>query len=212
MNHSQEILRQYKEAKQLDLLAYDIQNATQVLALKTCVERLFNLVSHLIFAVTDGCQAPAATPSAPVSVAPRAPAPTPALPPTVQYPPGYHVTPAYQNHLVSPPDQPSPPVITQPVNLAPASPDTPDITPSDKLNVVITPGGIKVIPPVGQPVVLPPQTPVDAAGLFAPPSPPPAPPGVMSVVLPRGGVMPTEVAQAVGAPQQSAPVIDVENK
>ena len=64
--------------------------------------------------------------------------------------------------------------------------------------VVITPQGTRVIPPVGgQAVTLPPGSAVDLVGMGRP-VPPPAPPGVAQVVLPPGGVLTPEAAAALG--------------
>ena len=194
MNPQNPSLQRLLAAQQsLPYLAYDIQNSTQPLALKGVVEKIFNLTADVIYLLLEVVSETSASSPAPTQVGTiPAVAVTSYRPPTGHEPPlqmpgpsAYSQVPNYQNPFTVPP------MITQPMIFAPASAGMPEMPPCrpGELNVTITSAGTTVIPPTGgQPIVVPPHEPVDVNALMAPAVPPPAPPGVMNVVLPRGGV------------------------
>lgn len=166
----------------LEQLQHDVENASTALAQRETNQRMFNLVATLLYhnivlteeLVKQGILK---------RNRPASPAPTPVAAPAP-------AAPSY-------PSFPLPPSISLPRLSAPAGlPGTNEISPSDVPQVVITPGGTKVIPPVGSstaPVVLPPNTHVHLDQVGGPPSPPPG------VVIPQGGIVPPELAAALAS-------------
>jgi len=173
-------MNQYTEqlvefARELPQLQHDMQNASTQNALWLVCQKTFNILQYVLHhAIVEAYQGarPGAAPATPPAQSP--------------IPPAFSSGPTLPSVGMLPPPNP----ITQP-GLAPTqAPGIPGIAPSGVAEVVITPQGTRVIPPIGgQAVTLPPGSAVDLTGMGYPPVPPPAPPGVAQVVLPPGGAM-----------------------
>jgi hypothetical protein len=172
----------------------DLQNASTTLALQDVVKRLFNVVSlHLYHSIHDSVNRMNGQPAVePV----QQPAPV-----AVQQAPALSPQSNMHSSFGLPGLPTRPPAISQP-GLAPASSNgMPGITASDVANVVITPQGTQVIPAAGTgaPITLPPNTAVDLAHMGGRPELPPAPPGVVQVVVPQGGAVTPDLAAALAS-------------
>lgn len=184
----QQLIELVQAGGELEQLQHDVENASTALAQRETNQRMFNLTANLIYhcvSLTEELvrrgvlqRSQPATP---------APAPAPVLAPVA-------AAPAYAAF-------PSPPAIAMLRPSAPASlPGTNEITPSDVPQVVITPGGTRVIPPAGSgvaPVVAPPYTPVRLDQVSGSPLAAP-PPGI---VVPQGGIVTPELAAALSSRQ-----------
>lgn len=177
-------------ARELPQLQHDMQNASTQNALWLVCQKTFNILQYMLHhAIIEAFQD-----AQPGTVPAAQPAQAAATPTMSEIPPAFSSGPVLPSVGMLPPPNP----ITQP-GLAPTqAPGIPNIAPSGVAEVVITPQGTRVIPPVGgQAVTLPPGSAVDLAGMGYPPVPPPAPPGVAQVVLPPGGAMTAETAAAL---------------
>jgi hypothetical protein len=190
-----QLLQMAREGGEIEQLQYDLQNASTTLALQDAMKRLFNVVTLLTYhilheAISRQVSAPR---QAPVE---QIPAPAPVQPQQCLQP---------QLNMHSNfglPGLPArPPTISQPALSTPSSNGMPGIPPSDVVNVVLTPQGTQVIPPVGAgaPVSLPVNTPVRLNHVMGQPELPPASPGVAQVVVPQGGALTPEVEAALSA-------------
>ena len=185
-----QLLQMAQEGGEISQLQYDLQNASTTLALQDAMKRLFNVVTMATYHIIhDAIDRQSSLPrQAPVEQA-QAPAP-------VQ--PQQYLQPQLNMHSnFGLPGRP--PTISQPALSTPSSNGMPGIPPSDVVNVVLTPQGTQVIPPVGSgaPVTLPVNTPVRLNHVMGQPELPPASPGVAQVIVPQGGAITPEVEAAL---------------
>lgn len=165
-----ELIRIYQE--DLPSLQYDVGNASTLHTLWPVTKRVFNVVITVLhYIISEELKKEG------IEVATPAAASSPVVlpPPSVLSMPGL-----------------SPPALPR----MPGMPDTPQ---SDVAEVFISANGIRVVPPAGagQAMTLPPGSAVDLAAMTGKPELPPAPPGVAQVVLPPGGALSAEVADAL---------------
>lgn len=184
-------------------LQYDLQNAGTHYALQAAAQKLFEIVSYMLHhAIQDAvAQNPQAVPArrAPSAVA----ATTPIRPAPVVAP-----APAPSPTATDLLDLPPPPDMSQP---SPGSPPSVSMTEAPPIqpgvaNVFVTTQGTRVVAPDGSRALVPPGAPVSAELTSGqPPTPPEAPDGVQSVVLPPGGGMSPEVAAAIAGRTGGSP-------
>jgi hypothetical protein len=162
-----ELIRIYRE--DLPSLQYDVGNASTLHTLWPVTKRIFNVVITVLhYIISEELKKEG------IDVASPATSPSPVV--------------------LSPP-----PVLSMP-GLSPAAiPGMPNMPQSDVTEVYIAANGTRVVPPAGAgpAVTLPPGAAVDLAAMTGKPELPPAPPGVAQVVLPPGGALSAEVADAL---------------
>jgi len=196
--------------REIPALEYDIQNASTPLALRPSVEKMFSILRTMLYQLIELAYSPSSQPTAPATAAasPIAPAPAPkpiapAVP--VSRPVAQPARPATSSDaLLSslPPLPSSSPSVPQGHPTIPGAPEPQ----AGVTNVTITPQGTHVVAPTGARSQLPPGVPVDlTASTGAPPELPEAEPGVTQVILPPGGGMSPEVAQALAARSTDVP-------
>jgi len=206
---------------ELPSLEYDVENAVTPLSQREVLRKLFAITGQVLYyAIHDGVSnlprvdvpATAAPAPAPIPVARPVARPAPAPAATLRAEPAsFAGSVASREGLGTPPGFPSqadplglppapslqPHVVTTPATTVPGLPDA-QVQPG-VANVFITQQGTRVVAPDGRQAALPPGEPVSADVTSATqPELPPAPEGVMQVVLPPGGGMSPEVAAALG--------------
>lgn len=198
---------------QMAELKYDVENASTIFAAQAVIRKVVHLVEVMLQHVIIE------TPNLQQRLA--QPAPRPMAPPA----PVYHQQ-MYQQPAQAPVGHPAPaqvfpglqpPVMTAPPAFHPGYAGGlnnfgPTGAPSNVTEVMITPTETRVIPPAGQPIVVPPGYPVDTVGYGVAQAAPVAAtePVEGDIVLPKGGGMTPEVMAALSAAKASgsAPIFD----
>jgi hypothetical protein len=190
---------------ELPQLQYDLQNASTHMTLQAACQRLFNIVTYVVYhqitsASEQGNVAASQMPPSRPAPPPAPPAPAPQMAP--------QMAPAFHPMVPTAAPLPPPPMIHQPATMPSAALSDaqganiqPGVT-----NVIITAQGTRVLNPNGGTTVLPPGEAVDLAAATGRPIPPPAPPGVAQVVLPPGGGLTPDVLAALSSRQGTPPV------
>ena len=193
-------------------LKYNAENASTIFTCQDVVKKMVHLIEvmlqHIIIETPNLQQRIAQPPPRPVSP----PAPVYQQQPVYaqQAPVGYQ-PPAQHFPGLQPQVQMAPPAF-HPGYAGGLNNFGPTGAPSNVTEVMITPTETRVIPPAGQPIVVPPGYPVDAVAYgtaqVAPVSAPVAIEG--EIILPKGGGMTPEVMAAINAAKSagSAPIFD----
>jgi hypothetical protein len=194
-------------------LKYDAENGSTIFTSQAVVKKIVHLLEVLLQHViieTPNLQQRIAQPP-PRPVAPPAPVyQQPVYAQPMQAPVGY---PAPVQHFpgLQPQVQVAPPAF-HPGYAGGLNNFGPSGAPSNVTEVMITPTETRVIPPAGQPIVVPPGYPVDTVAFgtaqVAPTVPGPAIEG--EIILPKGGGMTAEVIAAINAAKNAgnAPIFD----
>ena len=182
---SQKYLRELVEFAQheIPLLNNDLQNASTLYSLQAATQRLFNITTYLLHHAVYAAYEQGTMPvTAPVVVPTPVAAPAPVA-----------VTPTSGMPALPPPN-----LITQPLPSAqPATnlgdvPSTPGVA-----NVIITAQGTRVIAPSGVSTMVPQGEPVGLEATVGAPPTPLSEPGVETIVLPPGGGVTPDLAEAL---------------
>lgn len=177
--------------EEIPSLQFDVQGATNVYQLREVLARMLNVLGYVVQDIVF--DAYSAIPVPPQQIVRTAPRPQPATQVVPAAPPAPRAS-SPQLPMLPPPIPMVQPAAAMSVQGVP--PDA--IIRKGETNVVITAHGTTVVGPGGQTATLAPGEPVPAeltSGL--PPVPPPAPEGVAQVVLPPGGGLTPDVAEAL---------------